>query len=104
MGRASGSVSQRNAAQGQTSNTYAQPSLRTNVRIPVELTFLKPEACKKIYSRLRAAATKNGWRIIFMSPNSSREHAVGSSCKNVAARSLCQHCCIMHHAFAWLPT
>jgi hypothetical protein len=39
MGRASGSVSQRNEAQGHiTLGTYAPPSLRGYVRIPTELT------------------------------------------------------------------
>jgi hypothetical protein len=48
MGRASGSVSQRNEAQGHvTFDTCAPPSLRGYVRIPVELTSLKPEAAKK---------------------------------------------------------
>jgi hypothetical protein len=52
MGRASGSVSQRNGAQGHISfGTYAPPSLRGYVRIPVVLTSLKPEAARKIYSR-----------------------------------------------------
>jgi hypothetical protein len=48
MGRASGSVSQRNEAQGRLSfDTYAPPSLRGYVRIPVVLTSLKPEAARK---------------------------------------------------------
>ena len=48
MGRASGSVSQRNEAQGRLSfDTYAPPSLRGYVRIPVVLTPLKPEAAIK---------------------------------------------------------
>ena len=51
-GKASGSVSQRNGAQGHISfGTYAPPSLRGYVRIPVVLTSLKPEAARKIYSR-----------------------------------------------------
>src|SRR4029450_1311110 len=52
MGRASGSVSQRNEAQGTSVwYLYAPPSLRGYVRIPVVLTSLKPEAARKIYSR-----------------------------------------------------
>src|SRR6266403_3126058 len=53
MGRASGSVSQRNEAQGRLSfDTYAPPSLRGYVRIPIQLTSLKPEAVKTLFPRL----------------------------------------------------
>jgi hypothetical protein len=53
MGRASGSVSQRNEAQGRLSfDTYAPPSLRGYVRIPVVLTSLKPEAARSVFPRL----------------------------------------------------
>jgi len=48
MGRASGSVSQRDEAQGaRRFHTCAPPSLRGYVRIPVVLTSLKPEAATK---------------------------------------------------------
>ena len=53
MGRASGSVSQRNEAQGRLSfDTYAPPSLRGYVRIPIQLTSLKPEAARSVFPRL----------------------------------------------------
>src|SRR5262249_14879727 len=48
VGKASGSVSQRNAAQGVGHFWYLRPaSLRGYVRTPVTLTFLKPEAATK---------------------------------------------------------
>jgi hypothetical protein len=54
MGSASGSVSQRNGGVGGnlTFSTYAPPSLRGYVRIPIELTFLKPEAARSLFPRL----------------------------------------------------
>src|SRR5256885_16721153 len=53
MGRASGSVSQRNEAQGRLRfDTYAPPSLRGYVRIPIQLTSLKPEAARSVFPRL----------------------------------------------------
>src|SRR5262245_4289229 len=45
MGRISGSVSQLREAKGQ---PVAPPSLRRNVRIPVELTPLKPETAESL--------------------------------------------------------
>jgi hypothetical protein len=53
MGRASGSVSQRNGGvRGNlTFSTYAPPSLRGYVRIP-EPTFLKPEAARSLFPPL----------------------------------------------------
>src|SRR3982074_416084 len=48
-----------------TFTTCARLSLRRYVRIPVELTSLKPEAASRIYSGLRPIATKNLTRIIF---------------------------------------
>src|SRR5260370_17912607 len=53
MGTASGSVSQRKTRRkARQFRTYIPPGLRGYVRIPIELTSLKPEAARSLFPRL----------------------------------------------------
>lgn len=78
MRRASGSVSQLAAAEGP--DACAALGLRTDVRIPVDPTSLKPETVKKIYSHRSPIATKNLCPTVFSRKASVQSLYANSQC------------------------
>jgi hypothetical protein len=112
MGRASGSVSQRNGGVGGnlTFSTYAPPGLRGYVRIPIELTSLKPEAARSLFPRL-IDRNHHFWRLMTLPRISTRRTIstasarVRDACLRRCARRGCAVRCLprSYSAFRFLP-
>jgi hypothetical protein len=88
-------VSQRNGGVGGnlTFSTYAPPGLRGYVRIPIELTSLKPEAARSLFPRL-IDRNHHFWRLMTLPRISTRRtistaSARGPQRKQDAPRVVC---------------